>query len=74
MLLQASGFGIDYEGPISLDDSATVQIDNLRPMLSMHDKEQLSRILCDMELELPDHKDNWFGQYAVARSFIQSVV
>ena len=48
MLWQASGFGIDYEGPI---DSATVQLDNVQPM---HDKEQLSRILCDVE---PDRDD-----------------
>ena len=58
----------------SRSDDATVQLDDPRPILSVYDKEQLSRILSDMELESPDQEDNWLGQYAVARSFIQSVV
>ena len=73
--VQVSGFGIDYEGPMSSrSDDATVQLDDPHPMLSVYDKEQLSRISSDMELESPDQEDNWLGQYAVARSFIHSVV
>lgn len=50
--LQASTFGIDYEGPMGSDDagSTTVQLNDLHPILSVYDKEQLSRILSDMEL------------------------
>ena len=71
-----NGFGIDYEGPMAYDDtsSATVRLDDPQPLLSARDKEQLSRILSDMELELPDQEENWLGQYAVARSFIHSVI
>ena len=69
--LQVSSFGIDYEGPI---DTHTVQLDDLPPLLSAHDRDQLSQILSDMELESPEQEDNWLGQYAVACSFIHSVL
>ena len=51
-----------------------VQLDDLPALVSTHDTEQLSRILSDMEMESPDQEDNWLGQYAVARSFIHSVL
>ena len=66
---------MDYDGPISAHITEnTVQLDNLPALLSPHDKEQLSQILSDMEMESPDQEENWLGQYAVARSFIHSVL
>ena len=72
--LQVSSFGIDYEGPIDTHSAHMVQLDDLPPLLSAHDRDQLSQILSDMELESPEQEDNWLGQYAVARSFIHSVL
>ena len=51
-----------------------MQLDDLPEVISTHHREQLSQILSDMELEAPNQEDNWFGQYAVARSFIHSVL
>ena len=66
-----------YEGLIGFYDDAdsiTVHLDDLHPLLSPRDKEQLSRILSDIELESPNQEDNWLSQYAVACSFIHSVL
>ena len=64
---------MDTEGPIAAQVSENaVQLDDLPEVLSTHHREQL--FLSDMELEAPHQEDNWFGQYAVARSFIHSVL
>ena len=64
-----------YEGPIAPEVSENaVQLDDLPEVLSTHHREQLSQILSDVELEAPNQGDNWFGQYALAHSFIHSVM
>lgn len=46
---------MDYAGPVGPSISEnTVELDDPPAVLSPHDKEQLSRILSDMEVESPD--------------------
>jgi Tfp pilus assembly pilus retraction ATPase PilT len=66
-------YGIDWEGPVSVDDEETVTIEELADLLSNEEKEELRDMLSPMCTSLFSQQE-MLCQFVMAKSFVNQSV
>lgn len=62
-------FGVDWEGPVPLDDDSTVTVEELQDILSDAQKQQLKGMLSPLSTSAFS-EEGMLAQYLLAKSFV----
>ena len=61
-------FGVDWEGPVPLDDDSTVTVEELEDILSDDQKQQLQGMLSPLSNSV--FSEGMLAQFLLAKSFV----
>ena len=64
--------GIDWDGPVPIDDDSTVTVDDIVSPLNESQTQMLAALISDLDSDT-SMEDSWYRQYLAARAFIGNV-